>query len=300
MSRYLVTGADGFIGRHLVALLQSVEPHADVLTVGRNCKLEVRENCMDAFMAAGAVDYIFHLADVSGNAQWSAQHAVDQFFSNTKISTNVLEATAVHQRSARFIGVSSLWAYPSHVRLARESDYWTGPLVEATQHYGFNKKLIGVGLQACKQQYGQKGTVLVLGSAYGPGDRSDHVIPSLIQRMSENQKSLEIWGNGYQRRDFTFVEDQVRSMYLHRDFDGPLLNISSGSTYSIRDVVSALVSTSQYAGEVRYQSDDPGEVDERALDISLATAYSGWPSIHKMHSLEEGIRLTLKGRQNHG
>jgi len=199
------------------------------------------------------------------------------------------------QPHARLVGFSSLWAYPAQVVLAREQDYWNGPLHEQIQHYGLNKKFLGGGLQACKQQLRINGTMLVLGSVYGPGDHSDHVIPSLIQRMKDNPNALEVWGSGGQVRDFIYVEDQVNAIYLHRDFNGNLLNISGGLSYSIRDVVEALTKLLAYTGEITYISEEVTGEDVRRMDMTLAEQETGWPDNYNLRSLEEGLLLTLRG-----
>jgi nucleoside-diphosphate-sugar epimerase len=292
VKRSLVTGANGFIGRRLVAYLRAKNPGAEILAPAREHDLRERAACERVFREAGELDYVFHLADVSGNARWAAANAATQFFANAAISLNVLEALASHQRQARFVGFSSLWAYPAALRLAREADYWSGPMPEAIQHYGTAKKLLGSGLRACKQQWGVKGTMLVLGSVYGPGDRSDHVIPSLIERMKANPEVLEVWGSGAQVRDFIHVDDQIQAIDLHKDFDGELLNISAGQPRAIREVVQTLVRLLSYRGRVVYSAAGREE-DDRRMDMSLARSLTGWPERYRPRTLEEGLAATL-------
>ncbi|MFT7460633.1 MAG: GDP-L-fucose synthase [Planctomycetota bacterium] len=295
MTRYLITGAHGFIGKHLTDFIRKNELDSDVVPVGREYDLTDSTACMKLLQESESFDYIFHLADVSGNARWSASHSADQFFANAKMSLNILEGVCKFQPHARLVGFSSLWAYPARVALAREQDYWDGPLHELIQHYGLNKKFLGGGLQACKQQLRINGTMLVLGSVYGPGDYSDHVIPSLIQRMKDNPNMLEVWGSGRQVRDFIYVEDQVHSIYLHRDFNGNLLNISGCGSYSIRNVVEALTKLLPYNGKIVYISEADAREDERRMDMTLAAQETGWPVNYKLRSLEEGLLLTLRG-----
>jgi GDP-L-fucose synthase len=297
MTRYLITGAHGFIGRHLTDFIRKNQRESDVVLAGRERDLTDPTACMKLLQQSGALDYVFHLADVSGNAQWSASHSADQFFANAKMSLNILEGVRKCQPHARLVGFSSLWAYPARVAVAREEDYWDGPLHGPTQHYGLNKKFLGAGLQACKQQFQMKGTMLVLGSVYGPGDHSDHVIPSLIHRMIDNPTRLEVWGDGSQTRDFIYVEDQARAIFLHKDFNGELLNISGGKSYSIREVVETLVRLLSYTGEVNYRSEASAGVNERRMDITRAGQQTGWPANFTLHSLEEGLLKTLQGNR---
>ena len=47
-----------------------------------------------------------------------------------------------------------------------------------------------------RREHEMRGTMLVLGNVYGPGDTSSRVIPSLIRRMQANPPVLEVWGDG--------------------------------------------------------------------------------------------------------
>src|SRR5207248_11491754 len=109
-----------------------------------------------------------------------------------------------------------------------------------------------------------KGTSLVLGSVYGPADRTTHVIPSLLRRMVENPDRLEIWGDGHDARDFIYIDDQVQGIIRHLDYDGDLLNIGSGRSHTIREAVAVLARLMDYRGEVIFNaSKSTGSGDRR-------------------------------------
>ena len=294
--RILITGGRGFVGKHLTKFLGKAESDSEILSTGREYDLTDPIAAKELLGRRGKFSHIYHLADVSGNARWSEANSGDQFIANAKISLNLLEAATTFQPQARIVGLSSLWAYPESVKTASERQYWDGPLHLPTQHYGANKRFFWSGLQACKQQYKTLGTTLVLGSVYGPGDHSDHVIPSLIARMKNNPDLLKIWGDGTQVRDFIFVEDQVRAIYLHRNFDGDLLNISSGASYSIRDVVETLTNLMSYRGRIVYLGPASKGKDNRRIDVTAATGLTGWPKDHRLLSLEDGLKATLEGQ----
>lgn len=292
MTRYLVTGGGGFIGRHLVARLRGDASH-EVVTVGRSVDLTRRENALAAFRDAGPVDYIIHLADVQGDATWSAQHAAEQFLANHYIGLHVLDGWMQHQAQAQFVGVSSLWAFPESVVDVDEREYWNGRMHAPTEHYGFAKKLVGVGIGAARRQHGLRGTMLVLGSVYGPDDPTFHVIPSLIRRMRSQPDRLDVFGDGSQTRDFIYIDDQIEGIIRHLDHDGELLNIGSGRTYTIREVVEALVRVTAYAGEVHFDASKGAGVANRRMLVHAARAASGWPDNHQFVSLDEGLRRTV-------
>jgi GDP-L-fucose synthase len=293
MSRFLVTGGRGFIGKNLTRFLQERFDASQVKSVGREFDLREPARARELFQDFGAFDYIIHLADVQGDARWSAQNAATQFMANAKMSLNVLEAWQLWQAQARLICLSTLWAYPEAVVEAEEKDYWNGRMHRPIEHYGLNKKFLGVGLEACKRQHGLKGTALVLGSVYGPEDSTTHVIPSLLARMRQNPDLLEIWGDGTETRDFIYVEDQVRGIFEHRDYNGELLNISSGKAYSIRQVVDILAGLMNYKGRIVFDASKATGTPNRRININLAGQATGWPAQFKLHTLEEGLQKTV-------
>jgi GDP-L-fucose synthase len=298
MSRFLVTGGNGFIGRNLAAYLKRQPDQDSVSTIGREFDLRDASRAGAAFKDSGAFDYIIHLADVQGDARWSAQNAATQFMANARITLNVLEAWYAWQPQAHLICLSSLWAYPESVVEARESDYWNGRMHKPTEHYGINKKILGIGMESFKRQHGLKGTSLVLGSVYGPGDSTTHVIPSLLKRMQDNPTLLEIWGDGTSTRDFIFIEDQIKGILQHRDYDGELLNIGTGTSYSIRQVVETLARLMDYKGKIVYDASKGGAVVDRRINVDLACQTTGWPENFKLHTLEEGLIKTVNAFKN--
>lgn len=293
MSRFLLTGGKGFIGKNLTRFLQERGEAGSVTSVGREFDLREPGHVRELFQGGSPFDYIIHLADVQGDARWSAQNAATQFLSNAKISTNVLEAWHLWQPQARLVCLSSLWAYPEAVTEAAELDYWNGRMHRPTEHYGLNKKFLGVGLEAYKRQHGLRGTALVLGSVYGPEDSTTHVIPSLMARMRQNPDLLEIWGDGTETRDFIYVEDQVRGIFEHLDYNGELLNISSGQTHSIRQVVDVLAALMEYKGRIVFDASKATGAAKRRINVTLAAQTSGWPARFKLHTLEEGLQKTV-------
>lgn len=274
-------------------MLPERDKSAELVCVGREVDLTDRARALALFRDAGPVDYVIHLADVSGSADWAVANAVPQFLANCVMTANVIDGWTQFQPGARLIGMSSLWAYPEQVSLADEDRYWEGRLHRATEHYGLSKKLLGVGIGAAFRQTGARGTMLVLGSVYGPGDTSGHLIPSLIRRMRENPEYLRIQGDGMATRDFIFIDDQIEAILRHLDFEGELLNIGSGVTHRVRDVVDSLVRLMPYRGAVVYDPATASGVKERRLDVSRANAMTGWPTKFVLHSLDAGLAKTL-------
>ena len=294
MRRYLLTGGRGFIGKHLAVALARRSPGGDVVAVGREYDLTERDRVAALFQDFGRFDYVVHLADLHGNAAAAAANAAAQFRTNATMALNVLEAWHRYQPQSRLVGFSSLWAYPEAITDASEQTYWDGRLHPSIEHYGVIKKFLGSGIEAHKRQHQLRGTMLVLGSVYGPGDASFHVIPSLIRRMQANPEAVEIWGDGTETRDFIYIDDAVEGIIRHLDFDGPLLNIGSGISYRISDVVETLARAMSYGGKITYNPGKGMGVANRSINVSLARRVSGWPENCQLQTLADGLRKTIQ------
>ena len=96
-NKALVTGGTGFLGRHLVKYLHS---HAFKLVISntQNNSLDRIENLTHL---EEKFDYIFHLAAVTKAGDYCLTHQGDQWISNQKINTNILDYWKNHQPQAK-------------------------------------------------------------------------------------------------------------------------------------------------------------------------------------------------------
>lgn len=299
---YIITGGGGFIGRNLVSLIRREEPIATIVDVPRSVDLTEEQRTFSAFEASPRADYVFHLADVSGNHSWAANNAYTQTARNCRMHLNVVAAWEKYQSQAKFIFPSSVWAYPADIEIASESSYWEGALIPGVKHYGHSKKLADILLDALGRERGLKAITLVLGTTYGPGDKSDHFIPSVLRRMHSNRDELVVYGSGNESRDFIYVDDQVRGLYLHKDADSRMLNISSGSVTKTSAIVDLAAELMGYEGAVKYK-DDPGirkSGDVRGLSIEKAKSVTGWPVSPALTPLRDGLSKTIEDMYKNG
>lgn len=293
MTTALVLGASGFVGARLVAMLERAG--WKVSAPPRSCDLTTRDGADAAFcMPLGPADYVFHAAEVSGDFAWSRAHPADQLLANAEMTTSVLRAWLLRQREARLVAFSSLWAYPDRVSVAREEEYWDGPMHPDVAHFGVVKKLLGEGIRALGRQHGLHGCVLVLGTVYGPGDTSERLIPSLIRRMRANPDELEVRGDGSETRDFVFIDDEVERIIAHRDCAG-LFNVASGKPTSVRQIVETLVDVMGYRGRIVYRSALGSGTASRSISIDKSVVYhASTPAPSPVTPLREGLARTVE------
>jgi nucleoside-diphosphate-sugar epimerase len=104
----------------------------------------------------------------------------------------------------------------------------------------------------------------------------------------------EIWGDGRQERDFTYVEDIVDGtiMAAERITDGTPINLGTGVKYTITDVAKMIFKILRWhPKEIKYDTSKPVGALSRALDNSRAKELLGWSP---KFTLEEGLKKTIE------
>lgn len=293
----LVTGAAGFIGSNLVRLLADHFERImalDDLSTGTAMNLEgiagvqfLRGDVRDPTALSHAlegVDVVFHLAAHVGNARSLANPLLDLDV-NAGGTLRVLEA-AVKQHARIFVYSSSAALFGEPVRLPVDERH---PLQPDTP-YGVSKLAGERYVMAYARLHGLRAVCLRYFNVYGPHQRYDaygNVLPIFVQRAMEGQP-IQIFGDGFQTRDFVHVSDVARANLLAAGSDeaAAVFNIGSGSPTSVRRLAE-LVQESIPGARVEYRPPRPGDVRHCTANISAARDRLGYvPG----EALEEGIR----------
>ena len=299
---YLVTGSRGFVGKHLCKYLKKIEPNSKIIELPKKIDLLNLNQTSNFFKNIKfKVDYIFHLADVSGNKNWASQNSFFQTYSNIQIHLNTISAWKKFLPKSNFIFVSSIWAYPIGKKYQEEQNYWEGKLIEYAKFYAYTKKIASLLLESAKKNFKLQSSTFVLGTVFGPGDKSDHFIPSIIRRINKNPLKMEINGTGNESRDFIFVEDQVKAIYLHKDCKQDLLNIGTGKLINIRTVLIKLKKIMKYKGKIIFKHKNTNEKDIfRGMSVKKAKLLSGWPQKFSLTNFDRALKTTIKDMKING
>lgn len=298
--KFLITGGTGFFGKNLVPYIQSRNGTVDYF--GSAFDLSTDSGTEKAFKTfQQEYDYIIHAAVLQGAGDWPLYHKAEQFDVNCRIHTNVFKYWHKYQPQARMIGLGSSCSYPGTLSVLPENCYWDGPMHESVDIYGLTKKVMNVGIEAYKSQYGLKGTTVVFATLYGPHDsfhkERAHVVSALIRKFVEakenNSPQVEVWGDGTQTRELIYVEDQIKGMMTVLNHDGPLINIGTGTTHTIRELAETIKSLVGYEGEIFYNTNRFVGIKHKVLDISLAKESYGWTTKVVLDSFETNIRKSI-------
>jgi UDP-glucose 4-epimerase len=321
--KWLITGGCGFIGTNLIRHLVNDGGHSirvfDNLSVGTRSDLrdvvpfderdsdrpgsllegetvqlvvgDVR-TADQAQRAASGADVIVHLAAQAGVPS-SVEDPRHDFETNALGTFNLLEA-AQQQDVGRFVFASSAAPIgdcepPIHEEMA----------CSPKAPYGASK-LAGEGYCSAYQgTFGIDTVALRFGNVYGP--RSGHkssVVAKFIRRAMEG-KTLEIYGDGQQTRDFIHTDDLVRAIKLaatQPDVGGEVFQIATNSETTVNDLTDRLVGLLEEEiglDEVDVTHTEPrtGDVRRNYSDTSKAENVLGWtPEI----ALIEGLKRTVR------
>jgi UDP-glucose 4-epimerase len=305
--RFLVTGGAGFIGSHLVERLLADGHDVRVLdnfSSGRLDNLafagpddalaiirgDVRDlPCVEA--AAAGVDVIFHQAAMRSVPQ-SVADPLGANAHNVTGTLHVLEA-ARRQGVRRVVYASSSSVYGERPDLPKREEQPPAPI----SPYGASK-LAGEQYAAVwSRLYGVETAGLryfnVFGPRQDPASEYAAVIPRFILAALDG-RPVEVYGDGHQSRDFTYVENVVEANVLVADAEagaGEVFNVGCGQRVSLLDIVGKLELLVGRRIRRRYSEGRVGDVRHSEADIDKAQRLFGYaPKVE----FDDGLRRTVE------
>jgi GDP-L-fucose synthase len=292
--RVLVTGGGGFLGSHLVELLQAdgIEPF-----VARRRDYDLtREADAERLFADARPELVFHLAAEVGGIGANRSNPGRYWYANLMMGAHVLEQARLHG-AAKVVVAGTVCAYPKFTSVPfHEDDLWNGYPEETNAPYGVAKKSILVGAQSYRDQYGLDAIFLLPANLYGPRDNFDleasHVIPALIRKMVESPDEVVLWGDGSPTREFLYVDDAAQGLLLAAErYDGAEpVNLGTGAEISIRELAELIAELTGFEGEIVWDTSQPNGQPRRALDTSRARELFGFEA---RTPLREGLERTI-------
>ena len=229
-------------------------------------------------------DAVIHLAAQPGvRSSWGT--GFEDYASHNVVATQRLLEAALGLGINRFVYASSSSVYGN----ARSYPSCTDDVPRPYSPYGVTKLAAEHLCTAYAQNFAFEVIALRYFTVYGPRQRPDMAINRLIRAGLEGE-AFELYGDGEQVREFTFVEDVAAANVaaLSADFEpGCVVNISSGESSSMNEVIAAVRRVLGTTVEVVRTSTMPGDVRRTGADISSARRVLSWSPTTR---LEAGIR----------
>ena len=280
--RALVTGAAGFVGRHLVAHLEACGD--EVVGIDRPQGPDLLDpEALTTFVQGVEPDAVYHLAgwsDVGGS--WREPLAA--FRANADGTLNLLQACLAANRP-RVLSVSSADVY-GKVTLNDLPIDEQAPLQPVTPYAASKVAADFIGLQA-HLGYGLDVLRVRAFNHLGPGQSNHFVAPAIAERIAVNEldgSEVVPVGNLTPRRDFTDVRDVVRAyrLLIEHGEAGEAYNVCSGHDIAISELAERLLAMA--ARPMRLEEDPtlqrPVETPVLRGDPARVHKVTGWtPSI---------------------
>lgn len=300
--RVVITGGNGFLGKHLVTEINKKEPKEIFIPERPEYDLRKYEDCLKV---AGKGDVIIHLAANVGGIGYNREFPGDLFDDNILMGTFMMKA-AREIGIEKYVALGTICAYPKFTPIPfREENLWMGYPEETNAPYGLAKKMQLVQGAAYRQQYGFNAIFLLPVNLYGPGDnfnpKSSHVIPALIKKFvdaKENGKSeVVVWGTGKASREFLYVEDAAKGIVLATErYSKPdPVNLGAGFEITIKDLVEKIKELVGYEGKIIWDKTKPDGQPRRMLDVERAKKEFGFAA---ETPFDEGLKNTIDWYKN--
>ena len=308
--RVLVTGADGFIGSHLVErlLAQGCRVRAFVYynsfgTWGWLDTLapEIRES-LDVFAgdirdpngvrkALDGVDVVFHLAALIGIP--FSYHSPDSYVdTNIKGTLNVLQA-ALSQGCERVVVTSTSEVYGTARYVPIDEKH---PL-QGQSPYSATKIASDMLAESFHRSFGLPVTTVRPFNTYGPRQSTRAIIPTIITQLLKGRDTVRM-GNGAAIRDFNFVSDTVDGFLQLAESEravGEVTNIATGRAISMGELAQELIR--QINPGARIEIDEQrmrpaaSEVDRLLGSNEKIRSLTTWLP---RHDLSQGLEKTIR------
>ena len=301
--KVLITGGAGFIGSHLVRLLQA---KGEGVAVADNFSTGLRENLPDGtavyecdvtspelanVFEAVRPDAVVHLAGQTTVHVSMADPELDAT-QNVIGSVHVLEQ-ARHCGVKRVIFASTAASYGDVAEDHLPIDEFE-PLAPLS-FYGLSKVTVERYLDLYHKAYGLDYVVLRFANVYGErqGDGGEGGVISIFTKRVANDEPITIYGDGKQTRDFVYAGDIARGIdaALRTHHANRAYNLSTQTETSLKELVAVLAKVSGKRIVPRYEDARTGDIYKSLLANGRARRSLGW---EPQTSLEEGLRRTYE------
>lgn len=133
-------------------------------------------------------------------------------------------------------------------------------------------------------------------TVYGPAGRPDMSVFRFVRGIAE-QTPITLWGDGEQKRDFTYVDDIARGTVLAlKEVGYEIFNLGSDRPYSVNEMLAMLATKLGQQPIIERRPAHPADVPQTWADITKAQTLLGWqPTI----SFEAGLQACVQWYQQH-
>jgi UDP-glucuronate 4-epimerase len=312
MPRYLVTGCAGFIGSTLVETLLAdgcevagIDAFTDYYPRDRKeaaiapARSHAGFELLEHDLATGppperaleGIDGIFHLAARPGvRASWGA--GFEAYVHDNVLATHVVADCAV-ERGLRVVFASSSSVYGDALAYPTREDAVPAPI----SPYGVTKLTCEHLLRAQARNFDLDYAALRYFTVYGPRQRPDMAFARVVEAVFTGS-GFDVYGDGNQSRDFTYVDDAVAATILtmQKAPAGAVYNVGGGSEAALREAIDLVQELSGRELAVNYTETAAGDVRRTLADTGRIRSEIGWePAVDLRRGLASMVEAVENG-----
>ena len=308
----LVTGGASFIGSHIVDVLVARGANVrviDDLSSGslQNIESHVRDGTIEfqqadirepgvARGAVSGIDVVFHLAADHGGRGYVDLHQAGP--ASNLLLDGLVFWEALKAGVEKVVYASSGCVYPNFLQGNPGEELYlsedkVGPPYDSDNSYGWAKLMGEWTLQAYHREHGLKAASCRYFTVYGPRGKENHAVMAMIARAFVGQDPFEVWGDGTQVRNWTYVDDIVDGtiMAAEKIDDGTALNLGTMERIRVIDAVNMVLEMTGHKAEIKLLPDMPTGPKNRVAENSLAKELLGW---EPKYPFREGLGRTIQ------
>ncbi len=322
MKNILVTGGAGFIGSNFIKYMLNHFDYniinLDVLTYAGNLEnlQDISDNERYKFVKADIrdfdiVDRVFGQYEIDSVVHFAAESHVDrsieepQIFLTTNIlgTQNLLDLAKKHWKQCpedkysreykdgvKFLHVSTDEVYGA---LGATGMFTEKTPISPNSPYSASKASSDLLVRAYHETFGMPINITRCSNNYGPYQFPEKLIPLMINNC-KNDKSLPVYGDGMQIRDWLHVKDHCEaiSTVLHKGKIGEVYNIGGNNEKANIEIVKLIIEAlGKSENLIEYVKDRPGHDRRYAIDNTKIVTELGWSP---EYTFDRGIKETIE------
>lgn len=309
----LITGGAGVIGSNIVKNIPGNITVLDNLSSGKleaiNALINEKKisfvkqdviNLEALLKVSREIDLIIHLAANADVRYYDGKETGDDLMINTVGTYNVMEAMRRNDIK-NLIFSSSSSVYGRAEKIPTKESY--GPLLPESLYAGSKLGAEGI-ISSFSSMFSLNSWIFRFANIVAPNYRTigRNVVPDLILKLARNRNSLEILGNGRQRKSYLYIDDCIRGMiYLSnvspKNID--IFNLGNEDSITV-DVIARIIIEEMRLDnvELKYTGGErgwAGDIPVTILDIGKAVSLGWRPALNSAEAVRKSARMIISG-----
>lgn len=296
--KILLTGGSGMVGRNI---LDNKAASNYILLSPNSKELNLLSySQVYEYINFHKPDLVIHAAGKVGGIQANIANPISFLIDNMDMGRNIILASK-QNNVKKLINLGTSCMYPKNALNPLKEEYiLKGELEPTNEGYALAKVMVSklceyINFEDKNLSY----KTIIPCNLYGKYDKfspkNSHMLPAVIRKIDEakinNKSTVEIWGNGFAKREFMYAEDLADFIFIAISKFEKLpqnINVGFGVDYSINEYYKTIAKVVGFEGDFTHDLSKPIGMKQKLMDNSLLVSFGWKPKI----DLLEGINKT--------